>query len=108
MLYSLVNDISDQEVSEWLNQDSEDPGYQYLTDTEIIYQVTTISEEWEEADDDYSSHSQQVATCEEVTRLIDKCLTWYECMVLKNVRDLAPQKHFSNAKQLTLDSYFYT
>ena len=74
MLYSLVNDISDQEVSEWLNQDSEDPGYQFLTDTEIIDQVTTISEEWEEADDD-SSHSQQVATCEEVTRLMDKCLT---------------------------------
>ena len=28
MLHSLVNDISDQEVSEWLDQDSDDPGYQ--------------------------------------------------------------------------------
>ena len=117
MLHSLVNDISDQEVSEQLDQDSDDPGYQYLTDTEIIDQVTTIPEEMVEADDDDSSHSQQVATCEEVTRLMDKCLTWYECqdectapslMVLKNVRDLAAQKRFSNAKQLTLDSYFYT
>ena len=117
MLHSLVNDISDQEVSEWLDQDSDDPRYQYLTDTEIIDQVTTNPEEMVEADDDDSSHSHQVATCEEVTRLMDKCLTRYECkdectapslMVLKNVRDLAAQKRFSNAKQLTLDSCFYT
>ena len=48
---------------------------------------------------------------------MDKCLTWYECqdectassqMVLKNVRDLAAQKCFSNAKQLTLDTYFHS
>ena len=44
-------------------------------------------------------------------------LAWYECqdectapslMVLKNVRDLAARKRFSNAKQLTLDSYFHS
>ena len=48
---------------------------------------------------------------------MDKYLTWYECqdectasslMVLNNVRDLAAQKHFSNAKQLTLDTYVRT
>ena len=100
-----------------MDQDSDDPGYQYLTDIEITDQVTTIPEEMVEADDDNSTHSQEVATCEEVTRLMDKCVMWYECqhectapslMLLKNVRDLAAQKHFSNAKQLTLDSYFYT
>ena len=117
MLHSLVNNISNQEISEWLDQDSDDPGYQYLTDTEIIDQVTTAPEEANDDDDDDSSYSQEVATCEEVTRLLDKCLSWYECqdectapslMVLKNVRDLAAQKRFTNAKQLTLDSYFHS
>ena len=68
-------------------------------------------------DGDDASYSQQVATCEEVIRLMDKYLTWCECqdectapslMVLKNVRDLAAQKHFSNAKQLTLGTYFHS
>ena len=40
MLYSLVNDISDQEISEWLDQDFDDPGYQYLYDIEIIEHVS--------------------------------------------------------------------
>ena len=105
-------DISDKEISEWLGQDSDDPGYQYLTDAEIIHQVTTTPVEADDDDDDVS-HSQEVATCEEVTKLMDKCLTWYEyqdectapsLMVLENVRDLAAQKRFSNAKQLTLDA----
>ena len=64
-----------------------------------------------------ASYSQQVATCEGVTRLMDKYLTMYKCqdewtapslMVLKNFRDLAAQKRFSNAKQLTLRTYFHS
>ena len=67
-------------------------------------------------DGDDASYSQQVATCEEVT-ILYKYLTRYKCqdectapslMVLKNVRDLAAQKRFSNAKQLTLGTYFHS
>ena len=50
MLHFLVNDISDQEISKWLSQDSDDQGYQYLTDAEVIDQIMTTPEEMVEAD----------------------------------------------------------
>ena len=39
---------------------------------------------------------------------MDKCLTWCKCQDEYSVRDLAAQKHFSIAKQLTLDTYFHS
>ena len=51
MLHSLINDISDQEISEWLAQDSDEPGHQYLTDAEIIDQVITATVEADDDDD---------------------------------------------------------
>ena len=52
--------------TEWLNQDFNDSGYQHLSYTKIVEQVTTTPEGM--VDDS----SQQVSTCEEVTKLIDK------------------------------------
>ena len=101
----------------WLEwSDGGDPG-QFLTDDNVIQQVTNpkVSTENEsDNDSDSEDSSNDVPTNGEAMEMLDKCLKWYECqldatpgsiMLLKRIRDLAANKCYANLKQLTLHSY---
>ena len=108
----LDSSLQHEDVNAWVNVDSNDQGYQLLSDEDIIKQVTQTNdaEVTEEEDED---ESEDVPSSGEVKDMLDKCILWYErqdectatsLLLLKHVRDLAATKRFAKLKQLTLDS----
>ena len=109
----LDSNLSDRDISDWIGADGCDLGYQVLTDQEIIEQVTCtnpqLSAEHESDSKSEDTCSSSVPTNEEVTEMLDKCLTWYKChsdatptsvMLLKRIRDLAAKQHYASLKQI--------
>lgn len=106
------------DIESWLNEDAGDPGYQLLSDDDIIEQVTATNEQSDidnSDDDDDSGDTESIPSNGEVADMLDKCLLWYEqqkestptsTLLLKKIRDLASSKRYSNLKQLKLQSFF--
>ena len=114
----LDHNLSDEDIINWMQEDSRDPGYQLLTDDEIIQQVTNPSAE-ESADmDDDEDQAEPTTTisCGQAADMLEQCLKWYEqqdeatapsLLLLKRIRDLAATKRYKNLKQLTLSSFVH-
>lgn len=72
--------LSDRDISDWVNIDSSDPGYALLSDNDIIEQLTYSNPPpptEEESDDEETSN--HIPSNGVVMEMLDKCLTWYEC-----------------------------
>ena len=98
--------------------DTDDQGYQLLSDEEIVQQVTSQQPEdaLEDENEEDEAKELDIPSSGEVTAMLDRCLLWYEwqqestatsVLLLKRIRDLAATKRFTSVKQTTLDSYFY-
>ena len=109
----LDNNLSDSDISDWVGADSSDPGYQVLTDQDIIEQVgqacTNPQLSTESESDTENEDSISVPTNGEAMEMLDKCLMWYECqsdatptsvMLLQRIRDLAAKQRYASLKQL--------
>ena len=106
---------SNIQLNEWVNVESNDQGYQLLSDEDIVRKVSqTDNTEVTEEESGDESEEVRVPSSGEVKDMLDKCLLWYErqdectatsLLLLKRVRDLAASKRFANLKQLTLDSF---
>ena len=111
----LDSNIQLEDVNEWVNVESNNQGYQLLSDEDIVRKVSqTDNTEVTEEESGDESEDVRVPSSGEVKNLLDKCLLWYErqdectatsLLLLKRVRDLAASKRFANLKQLTLDSF---
>ena len=114
----LDSNLTSEDIDTWLGEDANDPGYQLLTDDEIVQAVTeqasdTESDEDEEGEDTVTM--QAIPPHKEVASMLDKCLLWYEqqkesrpssLLLLKEIRDLAVAKRHSNLKQTKLTSFY--
>ena len=76
LLRELDSNLVDSDISNWLNADADDQGYQLLSDSEIIQQVT--SQEEPPLEDDTPVEDPSVPSSGEVMEMLDKCLLWYE------------------------------
>ena len=111
----LNGNIQSEDVIEWMHGDSDDPGYQLLSDDDFVQLITNPNHTVEdESDEDESEEYQNIPSSGEVKNMLDRCLLWYErqeestatsLIVMKRVRDLAAAKRFTNLKQLKLDSF---
>lgn len=113
LVRQLDKNLTDEDVTSWLYEDSADPGYQLLSDEDIIDQVTS-DQQIEESDDDVSE-PEDVPTSGEVAVMMEKCMLWYEkqdestatsLMLLKRVKDLAIKKRYTQLKQTKIHSFF--
>ena len=116
----LDSNLNDSDISDWIGADSCDPGYQVLTDQDIIEQITCTNPQpstENESDSDSEDSSSDILTNGEAMEMLDKCLKWYECqsdatptsiMLLKRIRDLAAKQRYASLKQLTLQSCLST
>ena len=112
-LGSTPGDQNWQTPDDWLEEDSEDPGYQLMTDNEIVSEInceTTIDSSSEDDELDSSSVSNSKA-CE----AFNTALKWLEAqtdigpvhlLLVKKWRDIAARKRGENLKQNTISSYF--
>lgn len=117
LIHKLDSSLTDDNIRSWLDSDSNDPGYQLLSDEDIISSITSPTQDknedtCEEEEGDTDIH--EVPTCGAVTDMLDKCMVWYEqqnestalsLLLLKKIRDLAATKRYSNMKRLTLFSF---
>lgn len=108
------SEVSTEDVGEWVMSDSSDPGYQILSDEEIIESVSEdIVEEEEEVNMEVESDIGPSAS--EAFNCLETALKWMErqpecdhlqLLTVKRMRDLAAKKRLKTAKQLTLVEMF--
>ena len=75
----LDGNIQSEDVIEWMHGDSDDPGYQLLSDDDFVQLVTNPNQIVEdESDEDESEEYQNIPSSGEVKNMLDQCLLWYE------------------------------
>ena len=102
-----------QDPQEWLNEDSTDPGYQLMTDAEIVADVTgerdnTDPESDDEMEPQHSvSHAQAFDAFEIALRWLEgqSDTDPFHLLLVRKWRDTAAQKRTQTLKQTTLFSY---
>ena len=106
------SDCSAEDIGEWLACDSSDPGFQILSDDEIIQ---SVREETDGQEDDIVTEPDAGPSAGEAFACLDTALTWMErqpecdhiqLLTVKRMRDLAARKRLKTAKQLTLTDMF--
>ena len=112
----LDNNLTDDDIANWMKEDSSDPGYQVFTDEEIIQQTVSPSVEEDRGmgDDEDQDEPTTTISSGQAADMLEQCLKWYEhqdeatassLLLLKRIRDLAASKRYKNLKQLTLTSF---
>ena len=109
----LDSNLQDEDIREWMNGDSDDQGYQLLSDDDIIQHVTQQDKTTKEDEED-DCEEIDIPSAIEMKDMLDKCLVCYErqeeststsLLQLKLIRDLVANKCYTNLKQLKLDSF---
>ena len=111
-------ELTEEDLSEWLEVDCDDLGYEHLDDDGIISYVLTQSDTPDdsvESDEETNVPTLPVVSHNDAMEMLDKCLTWlhaqpeatlYNTSVLLSLTELASNKRLSALKQTTLTSYF--
>lgn len=108
------SEVSAQDVGEWVMCDSSDPGYQILSDDELIENVREESVE-EEDDVNVEDEADMGPSASEAFAGLETALRWMErqpecdhmqLLTVKRMRDLAARKRFKTVKQVTLTEMF--
>lgn len=105
-------------IDDWLNCDIDDPGYQILSDEEIVQQIKDDNQEVgeEEEDGEDTEVEGDVPTHDEAFTCLQKAMKWLErqaecdtiqLLSLKRLRDLAAKKRVSSSlKQKKICDFF--
>lgn len=103
------SDIQEQDVSEWINLEKDDPGHQFLSEDECSQQV----EDDVSSDDDAEEKTGPNHT--EATSMFEKLMSYLErqddtspaeLLTMKRLRDRAARKRSSKLKQKNLYDFF--
>ena len=95
LLQQLDNNLTDEEITEWISADGEDPGHRVFSDEDIIREVTQTTTQMEEA----LQEDIPVITHGKAAEMLDECLRWYEQQD-KNKQALSPS--FNNKSTFDL------
>ncbi|KAK9882186.1 hypothetical protein WA026_019699 [Henosepilachna vigintioctopunctata] len=110
---SIGEGCDEENIKEWLNYDSEDPGFQILTDEEIIEDLN--SNEREDEEETETEDVTHVPSHAEAFEALDVAFKWFErqdesdpiqLLQLKRIRDLAAMKRCDTLRQKSIKSYF--
>ncbi|GBN63546.1 hypothetical protein AVEN_169531-1 [Araneus ventricosus] len=100
-----------KEITDWLNCELEDSGFQFLNDEEIIAEVRHSLKEDEEEDDEGENKSQVKISNNDAFECFSKDLAWLEqqeqcdsseIMLLRKLLDRAPRQRMNNLRQMKL------
>ncbi len=111
-----VDNVTPDEVLEWLDCDKLDGGFEILNDDEIVLSVTTVHDEVEIDNDDEEDLIETTKTNHsEAESMLSKCIDWFESqdeanatqiLLLRNIRNIAAQKARASKKQKKMTDYF--
>ena len=72
--------VTQEEADEWLNGDQFDPGFQRLSDEEIIAEVCGYQDELEDGEGESSDETPHLVSHKEVFEAFVVCMEWMEVM----------------------------
>ncbi|KAJ8886665.1 hypothetical protein PR048_012877 [Dryococelus australis] len=105
-----------ENIQDWLECDVNDPGYQVLTDNEIIASVINDQDPCDNKEEPSSDHTEKGPSSEEAFHCLETVMKWFaqqeECdavqlLSLKCLRDLAAKKLVSALKQKKILDFFF-
>ncbi|XP_049958214.1 jerky protein homolog-like [Schistocerca serialis cubense] len=118
----ISKNLTSEEVSEWLECDKVDGGFQILSDDEIVASVSATKEEEEEEEeegadeDECSNHEEkQTPSHSEAKTMLSKCIEWFESQeeanatqarLLRKIQNIATVKARTSKRQKKLTDYF--
>ncbi|XP_047108008.1 jerky protein homolog-like [Schistocerca piceifrons] len=116
----IVTNLKSEEVSEWLECDRVDGGFQILSDDKTVASVCATKEEEEEEEgaeeDECSNHEEkQTISHSEAKTMLSKCIEWFEsqeegnatqALLLRKIGNIAAVKARTSKKQKKLTDYF--
>ena len=119
----LGQEIDENEVSKWLQTDSDDRGYEHLSDAEIIVEVTSqLTQNVSDDEGDSATERFGDSSCASVSvshgeavKMLDSCITWLQLQeeasphnlsVLCGLREIVAKKRLSSLNQNKLTDYF--
>ncbi|XP_046629071.1 jerky protein homolog-like [Neodiprion virginianus] len=109
-------ECDNDDAENWLKDDANDPGYQILTDDQIVSSV--LHDEDSDSDDKHSDESVEASkqpSHGEAFGALETAMEWYEkqpeccqtqLLLLKRLRDLAAKKRASVVKQRKIMNFF--
>jgi hypothetical protein len=109
-----VDEYDQNDVKEWLESDSDNPGFQTFDDNEIVSQVKDDQLEEAASNDNITSVPTKIPTHSEALNAFETAIKWLECqkesdhmnlMYLRKLRDLAAKKRANNIVQLKLTHF---
>ncbi|XP_047000494.1 jerky protein homolog-like [Schistocerca americana] len=113
----ISTNLTSEEVSEWLECDKVDGGFQILSDDEIVASVSATKEEEAGADEDECSNHEEKQTIShsEAETILSKRLEWFEsqeeanamqALLLRKIQNIAAVKARTSKRQKKLTDYF--
>ncbi|XP_054281171.1 jerky protein homolog-like [Macrosteles quadrilineatus] len=108
-------DCDQDNIQEWLECDVDDPGYEVMTDDEIIAHVQENGDDDEEEDYDIDLPNENGPSHDEAFHCLETAMLWLEqqeecdsvqLLSLKRLRDLAAKKRVSGLKQKSILDFF--
>ncbi|XP_049800173.1 jerky protein homolog-like [Schistocerca nitens] len=112
----ISTNLTSEEVSEWLECDKVDGGFQILRDDEIVASVSATKEEEGADKDECLNHEEkQTISHSEAEAMLSKCIEWFEsqeeanatqALLLRKIRNIAAVKARTSKRQKKLTDYF--
>ncbi|XP_023228602.1 jerky protein homolog-like [Centruroides sculpturatus] len=108
---SICAECDEEDVSEWLNCDVNDPGLQILSEEEIIQEISASDEQDREDEEEICEVRDIGPTHSEAFQCLDVAMKWFESqeecnsgqlICLKSIRDLAASKRIASFKQKSI------
>lgn len=114
----ICQDCDDDDVKEWVTGDSNDQGFQIMSDDEIVQSILHISKqesEENETEENLDVENDAEISHDEALHALETALKWFEkqtesdtvsLLQLKRIRDIAAMKKNSALRQTTITKYF--
>lgn len=108
--------LSTKEVTDWLENDKQDGGFEILNDEQIILNVTAVEEE--EIDEDVEDSGldlKPLTSHSEAEAMLSKCIDWFEVqeesnatqvLLLRQIRNIAAKKARESKNQTKITDFF--
>lgn len=101
------------DVSEWLQEDADDPGFHLLSDAEIVDSLCSVSAS--ESDDDFDSEVLSNPSASEAFTALETAISWaerqeeinsFQLLNLKRIQNIAAQKRTTGLRQSKISEFF--
>ncbi|CAG9584542.1 unnamed protein product [Danaus chrysippus] len=115
----ICKDCDNDDVQEWITCDSNDPGFQMMSDDEVIENLLQSNEKHEikedETEDNQDEEYNAGPSHDQAVHALETAMKWFEkqtesdpmsLLQLKRIRDIAAMKRKSGLRQMTITKYY--